>query len=210
MASENVYPKIVSEQETKEYINKMFDKNVNESRIKEMMTQKLSLEKDLHRYEKVLRRWNKLDSVLGAGATISMCSEVLSVGMGLAAVAPFIVAPIIGGGFLCSGLIYGLTRKKKEYFLKKRNITLGYINKLYVYLEKAREDQLITIEELSGFRKIMEDYQKEIQGLQPSELDLEKLKKSVQKEAKKEFQMEMKESLKQELLSNFHLKQEQK
>jgi len=210
MTSENIYPLIVSEQETKLYIDKMVDKNVNEFRIKEMMSQKMSLEKDLHRYKKLLRRWKKADAILTIGGVMSLgLNEILIIGIPFAGVAP-IFLPILGvvgiaEAILFSGLVMGLTNKKKTFYLKKCKIIQSYIDKTYYYIEKAREDQIITYEELIGFRKIMDDYRMELQGLQSPSLDIDKLKKTVEKEAKKEIQLEMKESLKQELLSKYHV-----
>ncbi len=56
----------------------MVDKNVNEFRIKEMINQKMSLEKDLHRYKKLLKRWEKADAIITVGGVVSLgLNEIL-------------------------------------------------------------------------------------------------------------------------------------
>ncbi len=58
--------------------------------------------------------------------------------------------------------------------MKNCKLIQSYIDKTYYYIEKAREDQIITYEELIGFCKIMDDYQMELQGLKSPRLDLDK------------------------------------
>ena len=58
--TENIYPIIKSAEETKELVNKA----INPMRVKEMLLQRDILNKDLKRYQKLNKRWKKVDEVL--------------------------------------------------------------------------------------------------------------------------------------------------
>jgi hypothetical protein len=72
---------------------------------------------------------------------------------------------------------------------------------LYYYIEKAKEDNIITFNELEGFRKIMDDYRNEVSRIENVEID-PKLFKKVKKEADKEIQELIKKNLKESIIQS--------
>ena len=57
---------------------------------------------------------------------------------------------------------------------------------MYLYIEKCKEDGIITLEEIEGFRKLMEEYKLGLESFgKTPEIDIEKLRKEVDKEVKK-------------------------
>ena len=79
---------------------------------------------------------------------------------------------------------------------------------IYYYIEKSKEDGKITLEELTGFRNIVDNYRNAIDGLKTSQFDLKHFKKenrqSAKKEAKKEIKKEIKKEMKEDLKSQYH------
>ena len=81
---------------------------------------------------------------------------------------------------------------------------------MYYFIEKSREDRsssgleghgIISMEELEGFRKIIDEYRKEVDGVEDPEIDL-KTFKEVTKDAKKEVKKLIKKNLKDELVQS--------
>ena len=70
---------------------------------------------------------------------------------------------------------------------------------MYVYIEKCKDDSIITIGELEGFHKLMYEYDIDMNRLKSGSenKDYSKLEKQAHSEAKKEMQIEIKENLKE-------------
>jgi hypothetical protein len=168
MTEQPIYPRIVSEQETRQIIDARVDQGLNQSRIKEMQTQKDLLEKELARYIKLKSRWKKADLGLKIGGMIlitgtGITSAVVGTFAFPALIIPLIypALPAIIGGLgaletaLLSGMVMGFTTRKKKFYEEKCNLIRSYLDKLFYYMERIREDGVITTDEILGFRRII-------------------------------------------------------
>jgi hypothetical protein len=75
---------------------------------------------------------------------------------------------------------------------------------MFYYIEKSRQDGIITLQEIEGFRLIMTQYKNEINSIKEVDIDYETIKKEAEILAKKEIKLEIKDGLKQELLLKYH------
>ena len=95
-----------------------------------------------------------------------------------------------------------MIKKKKQKYINKCKIIQDYINKVYFYFEKARQDGVITLEELEGFNKLIKEFDINLENKNSKEIDVNDkfdittLKKEAELEAKKEIAVEMKEKFK--------------
>ena len=189
-----------------------YEAAMNRSRIVEMTNKKLDLERQLKHYIKVKNRWDK------AGSTLKITGTVLA---GSSAVVGAVVAgltvpltipifiPIVLGSFtagetiITSGLVMGLTNRKKSFYKEKIRIIQSYLDKMFVYYEKARQDGAITVEELEGFQQLMEEFQNTVNSkITADDYDYEKLKREAEKEAKKEAEKKLKDILKRDTINS--------
>jgi len=78
----------------------------------------------------------------------------------------------------------------------------GYLDKMYVYMERCKGDNVISIEEIEGFHKLMDEFQSEMNHLKMSASDnkynrIEKeAQRLAQQDLKKELLLKYKERLK--------------
>src|SRR5438093_9059515 len=204
-----LYPLIKSEDEVKD----MIDKSLNESRIKEMHSQQASLEKDLKHYKKIKRRWNNADLALKITGTALACSGAIA-GVCVGVIAPPLLIPlfvpsltIIVGVLtaaetgITSGFVIDLTSRKKAVYKKKCKITQGCLDRMYYYILKCNEDGIISVDEIVKFRKLVENYRLEINGVYDPDIDPDIFKEAT-KLAKKEIQKEAVEEMKKELINS--------
>src|SRR5438093_12970039 len=70
-----------------------------------------------------------------------------------------------------TALEIGVFKKKIDFYDEKCKMIQSYVDKMYYYIEKARNDKIITIEELVGFRNIMDDYRNKIQQIEEKDID---------------------------------------
>ena len=188
-------------------------KQLSDARVNEMMNKKKELEKELKRYAKIRKRWGRADvGIKITGIVLASTGAVAGILTGVIAgplLIPIFVPslPIIVGvltaseTILTGGLVIGLTSKKKAFYRDKCNLIQSYIDKMYLYIEKARNDNIITIEELDGFRKLMDEYNVAVRGIKVDKFDFDKLHKDIKKELQKELVEEMKEKEKQQYRS---------
>ena len=203
---EALYPQIRTQEETQ----LMIDGALNKSRIDELNTQKHILEKDAKRYKKLLNRWKNIDislKVIGSGVVVigGTVSAVCSV-ITMPIFVPIVIGAISATDTAVLGSIsLGLINKKKKRFNEKCKIVQSHLDKMYYFLLKAKSDGVITYDEMQEFKKLIDDYNKEISG-SSEDFDIEKIKreaeKQVNKELKKDFLFELKEKRKNELLSS--------
>ena len=166
MSNETIYPSIpngkvvMSEEETRKIFNEKLDEKLNESRIKYMLNERDSLNKDLKHYRKIHRRYKKLD----LGFKISSGILIGITGITAALVSgPFIVPvlPVVLGALsavesaIFTGLFKGLTSRKKKKFNDKCKLIQGYLDRIYYYVEHAGNDSVLTLDELKGFEKLL-------------------------------------------------------
>ena len=98
---------------------------------------------------------------------------------------PIFLGVLGGTESILLGTILWLTQKKKKFYLDKCKHIQSYLDKMYYHIEKCKEEGIITLEEINGFRKLMEEYKLELENLKTPDLDLEKLRKEDNKEVNK-------------------------
>ena len=201
---ENIYPKVFNEEETDKIISDKINNALNIARIGEMNLQKDILKKDLKRYNKMKSRWGKIDVGLKvSGAIFASTGAVVGVLVGTLT-GPFIIPlllpsmPIIVGvitaseTLITSGLVIGVTSKKKSFYREKCKIIQSYLDKMYLYFERVREDNIITLEEINSFHKLLAEYRNELEGISKIEFDTKKIDKDLKKEIQIELLQERK------------------
>lgn len=213
--SESMYPIIKNEQEVKDMINK----NLNTQRAQKIVEKIEQLQRQLEHYKKISRRWKitgKIVRVLNLSITslIAVALGVLAIMATQGVAIPPMPMAILGGysaieTTILEGMNIGVIKKKKHKYVKKCSVIQDYLNKMHYYFEKARQDGVITLEELEGFDSLVSIFEGKMlnKNVEVDEkFDLMALKKEAEVEAKKEAAVEMKEKLKKEakakLLSN--------
>jgi hypothetical protein len=190
---ESAYPVIRTEEETKEIISQKINEGLHKERIKEMLSQRNELERDLKHHRRWEKKWNKFDwvfkiggsiLVIGTGAAVGVVSGIFLGGI----LVPLSIAFVevgMGSGFI--GIDRGFFHKKKKYHKDKCKIIEEYLNKSWHYIEGSREDDIITLKEIEGFNSLMNEYRSKMEGIQDVEIDIDmvKLHKDVKKEAHK-------------------------
>jgi hypothetical protein len=189
-----------------------YEAAMNKSRIDEMSNKRLELDRQLKHYLKIKKRWDKADGSLkitgtilaGTSAVVGAVMAGLTVPLTIPIAIPIVLGAITAGEtIITSGLVMGLTGRKKSFYREKIRIIQSYIDKMFVYCEKARQDNVITVEELEGFKQLMEEYQNTINSrISNDEYDYEKIKKEAEKEAKKEAEKKLKDILKRDTINS--------
>jgi hypothetical protein len=179
------------------------DNLLNKSRINEMINKRQELERQLQHYIKIKKRWSNADlSVKIVGALLAAIGTTGGTVVGAIGAVPIAIPIIVGSltageTIITSGLVLGLTSRKTSRYREKIKIIQSYVDRMFVYIEKARQDSIITIEELEGFRKLMEEYQNaNNNNVKPLDYDYDKLKKQAEKEAEKKVKELIKKSRK--------------
>lgn len=196
--TENLYPNL--------NITDSIIKDLNKSRIDEMNTNLTMLEKDLKRYTKLLRRWKNTSKGLTISGAVLIGFTSIASGVILfpSLAVPLVVPGILGisgvlEGTLLEGLNMSICQHRINYLDKKASLVKSYIDKLYYYTQKAKTDNVITLEEIEGFHRILDEYRKELTGIKVSGID-KKLIKKAQTEVDKEMKNIFLEQMKEEIL----------
>jgi hypothetical protein len=208
--TENIYPIL------KDYkdVDDIISKNLNRQRAHRIVDKIKDLEKQLEHYQKVSARWKKSGKIIrisnlaltgivsGAVATLAILSTT-----GIAI--PIVVTAVLGGyaviqSSTLEGMNVGMIKRKSHKYKEKCNTIQSHIYKMNFYYEKARQDGVITLDELDGFNKLVADFEKEIattevSGIEHGDaIDMATLKHDAEIEAKVEAQNEIKLKLKNE------------
>jgi membrane glycosyltransferase len=219
---QNIYPNvptqndvILSEEDTK----KLFDKKLNEERIKHMNLEYETLKTNLKHYTKLKKKWDKIDigfKITGitiisiTGITAAICGTVVGpLLVPLLAPAVPIVLGVISASesVLLSSIVMGLTTRKKKKFNSKCKLIQSYLDKLYYYIEQSKQDHIITLDEIHGFENIINEYKNEIEKInehhdEQSKVLTDHQMKKITEEANKEFQKLYKQDLKKEIIQS--------
>jgi hypothetical protein len=177
------------------------DNLLNKSRINEMINKRQELERQLQHYIKIKKRWSNADlSFKIIGGLLAAIGTTAGTVVGVIGAIPIAIPIIVGSltageTIITSGLVLGLTSRKTSRYREKIKIIQSYVDRMFVYIEKARQDSIITIEELEGFRKLMEEYQNANNNVKPLDYDYEKMKKQAEKEAEKKVKEIIKKNL---------------
>ena len=162
MASE-IYPTIPNYSPDRVTLDQL-----NKARIDEMKLQLETLTKDEKRYKKLLRRWKNTSqgiTITGAifiGISGFATGIILLPGLTVPLIIPGIL-PISGviEGTLLEGLNMCICSNRINHLDKKASLVRSYIDKIYYYTQKANSDGVITVEEIEGFHKILDEYELE-------------------------------------------------
>ncbi|ESO91808.1 hypothetical protein LOTGIDRAFT_163168 [Lottia gigantea] len=106
-----------------------------------MIDKQNELKEKLKQFNKCRQTWSRIDSVF------KTLSTVLTVGITVATA------------------VTGFTSKKKAYYKKKTEMLNTYLNKLFIFFERSREDKNIIIEELEEFNEILDKFDVEISSI---------------------------------------------
>jgi hypothetical protein len=208
--SESIYPSLKTNQEVNDVINQ----HVNKQRAQKIVDKIKELERQLEHYQKVSNRWKQSGKVIritnlaltgivsGAVATLAVLSTV-----GIAI--PIVATAVLGGyaviqSSTLEGMNVGMIKRKSHKYKEKCNIIQSHIYKMNFYYEKARQDGVITVDELEGFNKLATDFDNAIAAAQSTSMehgdaiDMATLKHDAEIEAKIEAQTEIKNKLKNE------------
>ena len=213
--SATIYPVIKTEQELKDMINK----NLNTQRAQKIIDKINQLQKQLEHYKKIGNKWKTAGKVvrvinLSITCLIAVALGVLAIVVTEGVAIPPMTMALLGGystieTTILEGMNIGVIKKKESKYDKKCAVIQDYVNKMHYYFEKARQDGVITLEELEGFDSLVNHFEGKISNKNveiDEKFDLMTLKKEAEVEAKKEVAVEMKEKLKNEakakLLSN--------
>ena len=208
--TESIYPVLKDHSEVDDIINK----NLNRQRAQKIVDKIKDLEKQLEHYRKVSARWKKSGKVIritnlaltgivsGAVATLAILATT-----GIAI--PIVVTAVLGGyaviqSSTLEGMNVGMIKRKNHKYKEKCNIIQSHIYKMNFYYEKARQDGVITLDELEGFNRLVAQFESEIAttdatGMEHGDaIDMATLKHDAEIEAKVEAQNEIKLKLKNE------------
>lgn len=139
------------------------------TRQKYMIEKQQELQNKLNHYKKLRSKWSKADSTLKTlGVVITALSSLIAVVTTIAfpvALVPTIFSIVAGiNSLLTGGTVIGLTGKKKSQFKQKIEVINNYLNKLYIFFEKSKNDQDITVDEIQNFTNIYNEFQKALES----------------------------------------------
>lgn len=201
-----IYPTIVEGQELDGIIND----RLSASRAQEMLSKRKELTLLLSRYNKLEMKWSKADcGVKCVGFVLVMTAGIGATVISGGTLLPVTIVPIVAGvlsgtavvnGILSETIILGLTSRKKKHYRRKKHLVNDYLNKLYLYFEKAVDDKIINIDEVIEFRSIYEEFQSKLQKFnckmdKEDELFIEKLQKESKRVALREVRQEVKKDM---------------
>ncbi|ESO88614.1 hypothetical protein LOTGIDRAFT_165398 [Lottia gigantea] len=141
-----------------------------------MVDKQNELKVKLEQYNKFKKRWIRVDSVfktlsvvLTVGTTVA---TAVTGGLMVPLLIPTLLATITAIQTSSCGLIaIGYTSKQKSYYKKKTEILNAYLNKLFIFFERSREDKNITVEELEKFNEILDKFEMEISAIKIKKID---------------------------------------
>src|SRR3981189_614466 len=162
---------------------------------------------NLKHYKKILKRWKKIGNVLRISSIIIVggCS-VTTIVLGFGAFSSPLILAIMAGiggveGILSEALVLGVIKKKLSKFSKKVEYIQEYISKSWYLFNKIKEDDIVTLQEIDDFGKLMDQYEKGMSVGEADSMDKEyiKLRESLRHEVRKELEKEVKSELKEDL-----------
>lgn len=167
-------------------------------------------------YAKVAKKWNKACRIVEelsdvflilCGLSATTLAAVSTAGVAIPVFITIILsgAPIIELGIIKS-IKHTAMKKRQEKYSKKSKLISDYVNRVWLYYEKAKQDGIISTEELEGFIKLIDELnaklETEFSGVGDS-LDMNLLRKQAEMDVKKELNKEFLEKLKQEMRQKY-------
>jgi hypothetical protein len=211
---EELYPKIVTANELEE----LTDGKLSKARAEEIKLKVNELKKDLARYKKVRRKWKLASKILhGVGVAIGVAIGGAAAGLAIAATEGVLIPAGIPIGLAVGGAIetaitesiaVAVIKKKKHKFDEKINLVSLFVNRMYLFYQRALDDRKITIEELEEFHKIVSEYEMEKtnQSNQSESHVFSKLQHQAEVNARKEVQKELLTKLTEQKVNDFKSK----
>ena len=157
---DKLYPSLVDE----EAIKVAAQEATQKERTRFMKDKQIQLINKLEHYKKIKRRWTLLKNVSeGIGVTISSVCGVLTIvaTSGVLGI-PIIVFLTTSGGMITT-LITTITNKsfinKRRSSIKNKYLnTKEVLDNLQIYFLKAKQDGIISVEEMKDFERILHKY----------------------------------------------------
>lgn len=159
--NEELYPKVEFEEKVRE--------NIFRERTNEIGMRRYKADEKLKHLEKVKKRWTTSNSILKyTGFTVMLVSGVTATALASLATAGFAIPAIVvlsvsGLGLVNSSvfeiLVSSLTGKKKKEYRERIKSIKSYLDKMYIFFEKARSDGEISNEELEVIRNLSNEFE---------------------------------------------------
>ena len=208
MATTQIYPSLDDESRVLLY----------KQRSDKILSEIKRLKERANHYNKVYKKWNKSGKALeGTALSIVILGEisaaviagVITGGIALPVFIPLILS---GVSLLEVGIMkltkHTLMNKKKEKYQKKSKLISDYINRVWLYYERARQDGIISLEELEGFVKLVDELETKLDSDNNSDadlnLDINALKRQAELEVRQEKNKEQLDRLKNEIRQRFN------
>ena len=213
-----LYPDVpdVPEVISKSQLDELTDGQLSKARATEILNKQKELEKELKHYKKLLGKWKKGRNIL-RGLSLGFSISLAAGGATLAAIVSSglalpIAIPIAMGGaaaleeVITNTILFTYVKKKIHRFKEKYDIVNNTLNRLYHFYHLAIEDKKITVEEMQEFRKLVADYENELNTMDDDvDHHMVKIKHKAESEARREVEEELylklKEDLKREFIS---------
>ena len=129
----------------------------------------------LEKYKKIKNNYTKYDNLIRTIfttlGTISAITTII-----ISTITPFGIIPVVVGSALTAAfgsipiiqsivsklITSKFTSKRKKFFEERIMLVSEYLNKIYFYSEKIKDDGIITIDELENFNKIINEYNEKL------------------------------------------------
>ena len=165
------YPVILPEEEINIMVKEKAELAKNEDRLEKMKREQALLQKDLEKYIRIRKSWNTADvAIKMTGTVLVFISTSAAIVFGTVG-SLGILTPVVSGvgaAVLSSVTLFkttfmeifsvGYTSKRKHMFQERVDLVKEFINKFYFYFEKAREDNIISLDEIKNFNKLLDEY----------------------------------------------------
>jgi membrane glycosyltransferase len=176
-----------------------------QSRVNEMLDKKSELERDLKHYKKVRTHWTRFDSTLKIVGVVLTVSTSITASVLIPLAAPVIIPTILAAvsainAGLTETVVVAVSSRKKKLFRERCELIQSYLNKMFVYIEKCKDDSNISVDELEGFHTLIREYNTDMNRLKSGmkeNNEYSKLEKQAHSEAKKEIKQELRDTLKE-------------
>ena len=166
MNSEKLYPsleKLNTDGEIdKDDLNNMIENKVYKERLSLMEYKKVEISNRVKRQKNNKKGFNDLATgVKIAGLATSFGLAIVTIVFTSGIVAPLFVVPLCSGLTLFSiGASEGLQKliRRKKQMIKKKLVHLGdIVSKLEIFMEKAKDDKIITTKEIEAYNKLVRE-----------------------------------------------------
>ncbi|ESP04226.1 hypothetical protein LOTGIDRAFT_170923 [Lottia gigantea] len=140
------------------------------SRQQYIIEKQNELKEKLKHFNKCRKTWSRIDYVFKTLNTVVTVGITVATAVTGGLMLPIIVPTVLAAFTAvqtssCGLIILGYTSKQKSDYKKKTEILDTYLNKLFIFFERSREDKNITIEELEEFNEILDKFDVEISSV---------------------------------------------